>query len=450
MKKIYFIGIGGVSMSGLAEILVKDGHKISGSDERTSATTTHLQKIGINVYIGNNPANITPDIDLIVYNSAIKPDNPERIAATTLGIPTMVRAELLGEMLKNYKYPICIAGSHGKTSTTALITSIALEAGLDPTVNIGGYIGDRNYIVGNSPYFILESCEYSNSFHHFHPWLGIILNIDADHMDFHGSMDSLIGSFAKFAKNIRPGGILVIQEGIPGFESIIEGLECKIITFSTDKSTTGYWITNADISSETSCFDVMNETKFLAQVNLPLPGKYNMYNALAAFAVGQEIGIEPNIIANALSQAHGVRRRYEHKGEYNGTIIIDDYAHHPTEIKACLAAARAAYPARRIICIFQPHTYTRTRNHFDDFSHAFSGADISLFVPIYAARESYDPTISSEMLSDKVNSHGQISVYFNDFIEAENWLREKLMPQDLLITMGAGDVYLIGERLITD
>jgi len=450
MKKVYFIGIGGVSMSGLAQILANDGYDVSGSDRIASATTAHLQKMGIAVNIGYDPASITSDIDLVVYNSAIKPENPERVAAATLGIPTMVRAELLGEMLKNYEYAICVAGSHGKTSTTALITAIALEAGLDPTVNIGGYIGDRNYIVGNSPYFILESCEYSNSYHHFHPKVGIILNIDADHMDFHGSMDAIIESFAKFANNIRPGGTLIIQEGIPGFERIISELKCKIITFNTIESATGYWATNIAFSSETSTFDIMKGTELQAKISLPLPGKYNMYNALAAFTVGREIGVESHIIANALSQAHGVRRRYEHKGEYNGTIIIDDYAHHPTEIKACLSAARAAYPDRRIICIFQPHTYTRTRNHFDDFSHAFEEADISLFVPIYAAREPFDPTISSEMLSNKVGSHGQYSVNFNDFMEAENWLRAKLMPKDLLITMGAGDVYLVGEHLLAE
>ncbi|MCL2361682.1 MAG: UDP-N-acetylmuramate--L-alanine ligase [Defluviitaleaceae bacterium] len=442
INRIHFIGIGGVSMSGIAETLVKDGFIVSGADRSATAVTSHLQDIGIHIDIGYNPNNITPDIDLVVYNAAIKPDNPERMVANTLGIPSMVRAELIGKMLQDYEYAICIAGSHGKTSTTALVTAIAVEAGLNPTVNIGGYIGEKNYLVGNSPYFILESCEYSNSYHHFHPYIGVILNIDADHMDFHGSMDAIIESFAKFARNIRPGGTLIIQKGIQGFDRITEGLNCKIVTFDTDE------LRNTTTTAETSSFELMNNSGVPTHVNLPLPGEYNMHNALAAFTVGRELGVEPRIIAKALSQAQSVRRRYEYKGELDGTIIIDDYAHHPTEIKACLAAARAAYPDRRIICIFQPHTYTRTRNHFDDFSKAFSDTDIALFVPIYAAREPYDPTISSEMLSDKVGSHGHFSVSFDSFEDAEVWLREKLIPYDLLITMGAGDVYLIGERLL--
>ena len=444
-------------MSGLAEILAKDGFFVSGSDRTASATTAHLHNMGIHINIGCSSTNITSDIDLVVYTAAIKPENPERMAADALGIPTMVRAELLGAMLKDYEFAICIAGSHGKTSTTALITAIALEAGLDPTVNIGGYIGDKNYIVGNSPYFILESCEYSNSYHHFYPQIGVILNIDADHMDFHGSMDAIIRSFARFAQNIRPGGTLIIQEGIPGFDSIVTGLKCKIVTFctaevcppiSTSLGTLRYWLRNMNTSADMSSFEIMANDEHVTGINLSLPGKHNIYNALAAYAIAHELGVKPEIAVAALSQAPSVRRRYEYKGDFSGTLIIDDYAHHPTEIKACLAATREAYPDRRLVCIFQPHTYTRTRNHFDDFAEAFADADIVLFVPIYAAREPYDPSISSEMLSNKVGSYGHYSVNCNTLEEAESWLRKKLIPQDLLITMGAGDVYLVGDRLL--
>jgi len=461
IKRIHFIGIGGISMSGLAEILSKDGFIVSGSDWTSKDTTDHLQDIGINIKIGSGDASIiTCDIDLVVYTAAVKPNNPELMAAKALGIPTMVRAELLGAMLKGYEYAVCVAGSHGKTSTTALITSIAVAAGLDPTVNIGGHIGDTNYLVGNSPYFILESCEFSNSFHHFHPHIGVILNIDADHMDFHGTMDAIIESFAKFARNIRPGGTLIIQEDTPGFEKVVAGLECKIITFRTGQSTyeappplkdivRQYWMGDATHNADgTTSFNVMAGQGLLARISLPLPGEYNMYNALAAFVVGQELEVDAHIITKALSQTQGVKRRYEYKGEYNGTIIIDDYAHHPTEIRACLAATRQAYPGRRLICLFQPHTYTRTRNHFDDFSKAFGDADIALFAPIYAAREPFDPTISSAMLAEKAAKGGQHSINCNNLEEAEAWLRGKLMPQDLLITMGAGDVYLVGERLL--
>jgi len=465
IKRIHFIGIGGISMSGLAEILFMDGFIVSGSDWTSKDTTKHLQNIGIKIDFGPGDASlITPDIDLVVYTAAVKPDNPEFMAAKALRIPTMVRAELLGAMLKGYEYAVCVAGSHGKTSTTALITSIAVAAGLDPTVNIGGHItgvaGQTNYLVGSSQYFILESCEYSNSYHHFHPYIGIILNIDADHIDFHGSMDAVIESFAKFARNIRPNGTLIIQEGIPGFEKVVTGLECEVITFCTvQKSQTlplskdilrRYWMRNATQNPDgTASFDVIEGQSLQARINLPLPGEYNMFNALAAFAVGQKLGIATDVISDALSVTHSVKRRYEYKGEFNGTIIIDDYAHHPTEIKACLAATRQAYPGKRLVCIFQPHTYTRTRNHFEDFAMAFGDADITLFAPIYAAREPFDPTISSAMLAEKVKENGNPSINCNNLEEAEAWLRGKLIPQDLLITMGAGDVYLVGEWLLS-
>jgi len=447
-NRIHFIGIGGVSMSGLAETLARDGFIISGSDRDDSAATSRLKAAGITINIGTVAENITPDMDLVVYNAAIKPDNPERMAAVTMGIPTIVRGELLGLILQAYKYPVCVAGSHGKTSTTALITAIALHAGLDPTVNVGGYIGGTNYFIGDSPYFILEACEYTNSFHHWHPHIGVILNIDADHMDFYGSMDAIIDAFAKFARNIRPGGTLVIQDNVPGFDRIVEGLTCKIVTFGSDETVNGYWAKELFPKSSKpniQSFEVMHGSESLARVDLPLPGKYNMYNAVAAFAMARELYLEPDIIAAGLSGSQGVKRRYEHKGQYNGAIIIDDYAHHPTEIKACLAAARDAYPTRRIICLFQPHTYTRTRDLFEDFTQAFGQADINMFVPIFAAREPHDPTISSKMLADAVKDAENC----NSLEEAEEILRGKLLPNDLLITMGAGDVYLVGDRILS-
>ena len=444
-KRVHFIGIGGISMSGLAETLLHDGFIVSGSDKAATPTVSHLRDVGISVVIGRDAGNITPDIDLVVYTAAIKPHDPEFVAAKAQGIPMMVRAELIGAILQAYEYAVCIAGTHGKTSTTALVTEITKAAGLDPTVNIGGYIGDTNYYVGNSPYFVLEACEYSNSFHHWHPHIGVILNIDADHMDFFGSMEAIIETFAKFAQNIRPGGVLVIQEGVPGFEAITSGLKCEVVTFGTG---TGVTYRAQDIThgaAGMSSFDVMEGSYLQEQINLPLPGKYNVYNALAAYAVARELGIEPQIIAQALSKIQGVKRRYQFKGIYNGAVIIDDYAHHPTEIKACLAATREAH-AGRIVCMFQPHTYSRTKDLFEDFTKAFTVADLMIFVPIFAAREPFDPSISSAMLAETVN---QPSHNCSSLEEAEELLRAKLMPGDLLITMGAGDVYIVGERLLS-
>ena len=491
INRVHFIGIGGVSMSGLAEILAKDGFVVSGSDWTAKPSTDHLRSIGIEVAIGPNDAkNISADMELIVYTAAVKPDNPERIAAEAMDIPTMVRGELLGAILQGFDYPVCIAGSHGKTSTTALVTAITIAAGLDPTVNIGGFIGDKNNYIGSSPYFVLEACEYSNTFHHVHPHIGVILNIDIDHMDFYGSMDAIIESFAKFAGNIRPGGTLIIQEGIEGFDRIVAGLDCEIITFhagvrqdappSLKGISRQYWMQDVAPSSQnpedtagaaqiprgvSPCsvlqgpcsvpqnpcsvppFDVMIGQVPQARVSLPLPGEYNMNNALAAFAVGQKLDIDSNAIAAALSQVKGVKRRYEYKGEVGGVTIIDDYAHHPTEIRACLEASRKG-GYNRIVCLFQPHTYTRTRDLFDDFTKAFGEADITLFLPIYAAREPFDPSISSAMLAEKVAARGEAAVSCENFEEAEAWLRGKLMPGDLLITMGAGEAHFIGEALL--
>jgi len=264
-------------------------------------------------------------------------------------------------------------------------------------------------------------------------------------MDFYENMDAIIDSFATFARNIRPGGILVIGEGVPGYERIVTGLTCKVVTFGGASSR--YQAKNIISPDGTSIFDVTESKGVLTRVNLPLPGEYNIMNALAAYTVARELGVEPEIIAKALSQTQGVKRRYEHKGNFRGANIIDDYAHHPTEIKASLAAARSSHPGR-IICLFQPHTYTRTKTFFEDFANAFTDADIVLFVPIFAAREAFDPTISSSQLSRRVAEIGQLSISYDSLEEAEDFLRGKLLPDDLLITMGAGDVYLVGEQLL--
>jgi UDP-N-acetylmuramate--alanine ligase len=446
-KKIHFIGIGGSSMSGLAEILLQDGYQISGSDNKAGDVTERLQAKGIKIYIPNAGENIQPDHDLIVYTAAIRPDNPEFIAAKERGIPMMVRAALLEVIMRGYTQTVCIAGSHGKTTTTALLTGIAIEAGLDPTLNMGGIMeGGSNFRIGASPLFILESCEYSNSFLHWHPYIGTILNIDADHIDFYGGMEGLIGSFARFARNIHPSGALIINTETQGYERIVEGLECRVITFSPKEA--HFFPANICFDDNGKpLFDVMKGNECVTRIALPLHGQYNIMNALACFAVSDFLGIPPETIKRGLESARGVKRRYEYKGSFNGIPIIDDYAHHPTEVRACLAAARQEHPGR-IVCIFQPHLYSRTRDLFDDFVKAFTEADVMLFLPIFPAREPFNPNISSAMLGESL-SEIKSSVYsFDDFNTAEQWLRKNLIPGDLLITMGAGDVYLVGEHLL--
>jgi len=447
-KKVHFIGIGGISMSGLSEILKRDGYEVTGSDDVQSAITDHLQSVGIPVAIPNSAKNISDDTDLVVYTAAVRQQNPEYRAAISKGKTLIERAALLGLILERYEHAICVAGTHGKTTATSLMSEIVLDAGLDPTISIGGHMGHdgTNYRVGKSSYFVLEACEYSNSFHHWHPYVGIILNIDADHLDFFGDFDGVVKSFRRFAENIRPGGVLVIQHGTPGFEEVTRNLPCKVVTFGESEGCFQAHNVEFDQLGRLT-FDTMRDETFLAQVHLPLPGQYNMLNALAAFAAAYELGISPDIAANALSHAKGVKRRFENKGMYNGAYIIDDYAHHPTEIKECLTAARRGTTGK-LICLFQPHTYTRTRNLLNEFAQSFADADQIVLLPIYASREPFDPTISSLDLAEGIKRAGGNVIHMHDFDEAVQFLQSQLMPGDMLITMGAGDVYFVGEWLV--
>ncbi|MDR0272504.1 MAG: UDP-N-acetylmuramate--L-alanine ligase [Clostridiales bacterium] len=447
-KKIHFIGIGGISMSGLAEILQRDGYEVSGSDDVLTEITERLDRLGIKIFHPNAAENISRGIDLVVYTAAVKADNPEFRAALEMGIELIERAPFIGKILHGYE-PICIAGSHGKTTTTSMVAEVLLAARHDPTISIGGHMnrGGLNYRIGGSKYFVLESCEFSNSFHHWHPHIGIILNIDADHLDFFGNMKNLIEAFGKFAGNIRPEGALVIQAGVQGIDEITKKLKCDIITFGL-KNNSKIYADKIKYENGNPSFDVMDGEKFLAHVSLPLPGEYNMLNALAAFAAALLLGIPPNEIADALCNIKGTKRRFEHKGMYNGIEIIDDYAHHPTEIISCLAAARQKMDSGRIVCLFQPHTYTRTRNLFDETVKSFSDADKIVLLPIYAAREPYDPTVSSEMLAEEIIKIGGDAIFIKNFDEAECYLKKILCSGDLLITMGAGDVFRVGDKML--
>jgi UDP-N-acetylmuramate--alanine ligase len=348
-----------------------------------------------------------------------------------------------------------VAGSHGKTTTTALIAGVAVESALDPTIHVGGVLnGGLNNRIGKSSCFILESCEYRNTFLQLDPFIGTILNIDADHIDFYGGMDGLIDSFARFAKNIRPQGALVINAATKGYDRITDGLECRVVSFGFAKnsslplSSCYYFPANIRFDADGKpSFDVVKNEELVIRINLPLQGEFNILNALACFAAAELLGIKPEAIKRGLESAQGVKRRFEHKGSFKEVSIIDDYAHHPTEVRACLAAARRIHSGR-IICIFQPHLYSRTRDLLDDFAESFSDADKVLFLPIYAAREPFDPAITSNMLAERLSAKKKDVQCFGNFYTVEQWLRKNLTAGDLLITMGAGDVYLLGERLL--
>lgn len=446
---IYFIGIGGISMSGLAEILLTENFRISGSDRAASDLTRLLESRGAAVFYEQREENITPDIDLIVYTAAIKPDNPELVAARRLNIPTLTRAQLLGQMMQNYKIPIAISGTHGKTTTTSMIAQILLEAGVDPTLSIGGVykpIGG-NIRVGSSEYFVTEACEYTNSFLSFLPKIGIILNIEEDHLDFFKDIQDIRNSFHRFALLLPEDGTLIINSAIQHLEEITAGLSCRVITYGLSPS--------SDYSASQITYDALGCPSFhLMRRNgkeevfsLKVHGEHNVTNALAAIALADILDIPDDVIAKGLLAFDGTDRRFEYKGQLNGVNIIDDYAHHPTEIRATLNAARE-YPHQKLWCVFQPHTYTRTKAFLDEFAGALCLADEIVLADIYAAREKDTLGISSQTLQSKIKELGHSCQYFSSFEAIEDFLLKNCTKDDLLITMGAGDVVKIAENLL--
>lgn len=446
---IHFIGIGGISMSGLAEILLTEGFRISGSDNKASELTEHLEKLGAQIQIGQKASNIPADCELVVYTAAIHPDNPEFAAAKKRGIPMLSRAELLGELMANYKTAIAVSGTHGKTTTTSMISTILLEAQADPTISVGGMLQTigGNIRVGHSETFLTEACEYTNSFLHFFPTIGIILNIEEDHLDFFRDLEDIRHSFRKFAQLIPDDGLLIINSDIERYEEITRDLSCRVITFGSSEESD---YLACDISYDTlarASFELVNAGKKGPVFHLGVPGEHNVSNALAAIALSDALHIPAEAIQKGLLAFTGTDRRFQYKGEKNGFTIIDDYAHHPTEIRATLEAA-AHYPHREIWCVFQPHTYTRTKSFLKDFAQALSLADHVVLADIYAARETDTLGISSQTLADELEKLGTDVHYFPSFEEIETFLLKNCFHGDLCITMGAGDVVNIGENLL--
>ena len=446
---IYFIGIGGISMSGLAEILLSEGFRISGSDRSASELTRRLEELGATVYYGQREENITPGIDLVVYTSAIKEDNPEMIATDKLGIASLTRAQLLGQMMKNYKTPIAVSGTHGKTTTTSMISQILLDNDDDPTLSIGGIykpIGG-NIRVGSSDRFVTEACEYTNSFLSFYPKIGIILNIEEDHLDFFKDIQDIRNSFHEFARLIPDDGALIINGDIDRCEELTADLACKVITYGSSSDFDYYPRSITYDNSGCPSFHLMRNGDKEEAFSLRVPGEHNVYNAMASIALADLLGISDEIIAKALLHYGGTDRRFEYKGKVNGFTIIDDYAHHPTEIKATLLAAKN-YPHRTTWCVFQPHTYTRTKAFLEDFAKALSLSDEIILADIYAAREKDTLGISSQTLQAEIEKLGHRCYYFPSFEEIQKFILTNCTKDDLLITMGAGDVVKIGENLL--
>ena len=453
-SSIYFVGIGGISMSGLAEILHQAGFRVSGSDWHVSPITKALEEKEIPVKYGESSDHIPNDIDCAVLTSAVRESNLEYRVLRERNIPCLSRAELLGQIMKNYNTSIAISGTHGKTTTTSMVSEILLLADTDPTLSIGGILNSigGNIRVGKSGYFVTEACEYTNSFLSLFPKIGMILNIEEDHLDFFKDLNDIRHSFHEFAKLIPSDGYLIINGDIPNYSEITGGISCKVITYcSLPKTSEGapsdYYPANVvhDEYGHPS-FLLYNGEKPVRSFCLRVPGEHNISNAIAAIALADLLGIDHAITAKALHSFSGTNRRFEYKGSIGGLTIIDDYAHHPTEITATLSAA-ANYPHKTLWCVFQPHTYTRTKAFLKDFAKALSLADKIVLADIYAARETDNLGISSETLKQEIEALGHEAFYFPTFDEIENFLLKNCINGDLLITMGAGDVHKIGENL---
>lgn len=460
---IHFIGIGGISMSGLAAVLLGRGFTVSGSDARKSELTEWLTGLGAHISYPQSASNITDDIDVVVYTAAIHPDNPEFMAVVEKQIPMLSRAQLLGELMRNYGTAVAVAGTHGKTTTTSMLSHIMIAGELDPTISVGGILKSigGNVRVGTSEYFLTEACEYTNSFLELFPTLGIILNIDADHLDFFKDLDDIRRSFRLFSKRLPAGGALLVNNDIPQLDELTRGLPCRVFTFGAENhpgtktpggeaadAAADYQAVNVSYDA-TGCgsFDLLKSGVLLGHFTLRVPGEHNVQNAAAALAAGDLLGLSASAMADGLFGFTGTDRRFQKKGEIGGVTIIDDYAHHPTEIRATLHAARK-YSCNKIWCVFQPHTYTRTKALLDDFAEALSLADAVVLADIYAARETDTLGISSDTLRQKLETLGKEAFYFPTFDEIEAFLLQNCAPGDLLITMGAGDVVKIGENLL--
>ena len=435
--KVHMIGIGGISMSGLAGMLMNFGYKVSGSDAKRSELTDELESMGAEINIGQRAENIK-NPDLVCYTAAIAQNNPELTVARSLGIPTIERAELLGALMELYKYPIAVAGTHGKTTATSMLSLVLLAADKDPTILVGG-----NYRIGKRDYLPFEACEYVESFLHFKPFLSIITNVEEDHLDYFSGINHIISSFRKFASLTSPFGCIIVCSDDKYAPQVVQNVDKKVLKYAINDENADYLARNIEYDDRDCAeFSVYKHGEKLVEIKLNVPGSHNVLNALGVCAAADFLGIDMSAVRDGLHGFTGTKRRFEHIGDVNGCEIIDDYAHHPTEIRATLTGARAM-KVNKLWVVFQPHTYSRTKSLLDKFAEVLSLADRVLICDIYPAREKYDGTIHSCDLAIKIPG----AVYMNDMKAAERYLEQNVGEGDMLITMGAGDVWKIGYDL---
>lgn len=440
---IHFIGIGGISMSSLAHILLHSGKKVSGSDTAKTHLTDELEALGAKISIGQSAENIT-NPDLVVYTAAISDDNEELCAARNKGIRCIERAYLLGEIMKRYGMPIAVSGTHGKTTTTSMLTHVLLSADADPTVTVGGELDaiGGNLRLGNSKYFLTEACEYHRSFLRFFPKMGIILNVDADHLDYFKDIDEIKETFCDFARLLPEDGCLIVSHDNKNALETAKCAKCKVVTFGIN----GGDFTAQNIKYDNDAryeFDVCTNGKTIEHIKLSVCGEHNVLNALAAFAAGYDLGFDADKIKKGLESFGGTHRRFELKGKKNGFTVVDDYAHHPTEIEATLNTAKKGKKGD-VWCIFQPHTYSRTKALLNNFASALSIADKVIVTDIYAARERDTGIVSAKDLADITDG----AVYIKKFEDIADYILKNAKPGDTVITMGAGTVWKIGDIIL--
>ena len=441
-RRAHLVGVGGVSMSPLAEVLHGAGMVITGSDMHDSATVEHLRSLGIHVTVGHRAENVA-GAELVIRTAAVHDVNPEIAAAREAGIPVFERAQAWGSIMKHYRNALCISGTHGKTTTTSMCTHIIMAAGLDPTVMIGGTLPllGAGHRVGRGETIILESCEYCNSFLSFFPTVAVILNIEADHLDFFKDLEDVEHSFRRFADRVPEGGRIIANRDDANTMRTLEGESRPVTTFGLEAGD----VHAAGLIWERGlpAFDVVYRGETFAHVSLRVPGVHNVKNALAAAAASIALGVPARAVEEGLNAFRGAGRRLEHKGSFHGAEVFDDYAHHPGELKALLDTARTL-GYERVICAFQPHTYTRTHALFNDFVEALRAPDITLLAEIFGARDTNDIGISSKDLAERIPG----AEYYATLPEVTARLRELARPGDLILTVGAGDIYTAGEALV--
>ncbi len=444
---VHFVGIGGIGMSGIAEVLLNQGYKVSGSDLKASDITRRLQGLGATIFEGHRAENLVHS-DVVVISSAVRKDNPEVITARQRKIPVIPRAEMLAELMR-LKYAVAVAGSHGKTTTTSMVATVLSAAGLDPTAVVGGKVNvlDSNAKLGKSELMVVEADESDGSFLHLHPSITVVTNIDPEHMDHYGTLDNLKDAFTAFCNRVPFYGLNVLCLDNPNVQSLLPRLEKRAVTYGSSHMA-DYRLEGIRLEGFTTRFEAFRRDEPLGEFRVRMVGAHNALNALAVIAVAEEMDIPLDVVRSALSEFGGVQRRFTVRGEVAGVTVVDDYGHHPTEVQATLAGARRAF-GKRLVVAFQPHRYTRTHDLLKEFATSFNDSDVLFVTSVYAAGEEPIPGATGEVLAEAVRAHGHRDVtYVEKRVDVARALLPRLREGDIVLTLGAGDITQVGPELV--